>query len=297
VDTQPLVVFDGTAMLFRSYYGMSSFTSAEGIEVGGVFGVALQLASFIRRVRSRRFFIVFDAGRKTFRNEIDPSYKANRGPPPDDLVPQFGMVQEMVEALGFLHLSMPGFEADDLMATAAAECRRAAVDCWLVSPDKDLYQLVDEHVRIYHPKRKTVLGADFVLETLGVQPSAAVDYFALVGDNVDNIPGVRGIGPKAAAQLLRHFPSLDEIYERLDEVPALPIRGARSLAAKLGSSRSDAYLARSLVRLRDDVQLELGGPLLEKAQWHGPFQEADTFFERLGFDRPLRELRAVVATP
>jgi DNA polymerase-1 len=290
----PLVVFDGTAMLFRAYYGMGSFTSTDGVEIGGVFGVALQLASFMRRARTRRFFVVFDAGRKTFRNEIDPSYKANRGAPPEDLVPQFALVQEMVDVLGFLHRSLPGFEADDLMATAAAQCRQAGVDCWLVSPDKDLYQLVDEHVRIYHPKKKLVLGADFVLDTLGVPPSAAVDYFALVGDNVDNIPGVRGVGPKAAAQLLQHFQGLDEIYARLDEVPNLPIRGAKSLAAKLGAARSDAFLARSLVRLKDDVQMSIEGALHEKAEWKGPYQEADAFFERLGFARPLQEMRALV---
>jgi DNA polymerase I len=292
----PLVVFDGTAMLFRAYYGMGNFTSTDGVEVGGVFGVALQLASFIRRARTRRFFIVFDAGRKTFRNTIDPSYKANRGAPPEDLVPQFALVQEMVDALGFLHLSIPGFEADDLMATAASQCREAQVDCWLVSPDKDLYQLVDDRVRIYHPKKKLVLGADYVLDTLGVPPAAAVDYFALVGDNVDNIPGVRGVGPKAAAQLLQHFEGLDDLYDRLEDVPSLPIRGAKSLAAKLSSARSDAFLARSLVRLKDDIPLGIDGPLHERAEWKGPYAEADAFFERLGFARPLRDMRAL-ATP
>ena len=293
MSQDPLVVFDGTAMLFRAYYGMGSFKSQDNTEIGGVFGVALQLVSMIRRSRSRRYFVVFDAGRRTFRNDIDPSYKANRGAPPEDLVPQFALVKEMVESLGFLTRSLPGYEADDLMASAAAECRKLGADCWLVSPDKDLYQLVDENVRIYHPKLKTVLGSDYVLQKLGVPPTAAVDYFALVGDNVDNIPGVKGVGPKAAAQLLQHFPSLDAIYNGLDEIPDLPIRGAKSLMNKLSASRSDAFLARSLVRLREDVPLELDGPLLDQSQWEGPNESADAFFEALGFDRPLRELRAI----
>ena len=293
MDEHPLVVFDGTAMLFRAYYGMSSFRSADGTEVGAVFGVALQIVAMIRKARSRRFFFVFDAGRRTFRNDIDPSYKANRGEPPADLVPQFELVCKLVDSLGFLQCQQIGFEADDLMATAAAICRRNGVDCWLVSPDKDLYQLVDEHVRIYHPKHKTVLGTDYVLQTLGVPPSRAVDYFAMVGDNVDNIPGVKGIGPKAAANLLTHFPSLEAIYERLDEVPNLPIRGAKALKTKLESSRSDAFLARSLVRLKDDVPMGIGDELLNQCQWEGPSDNADAFFAQLPSDRPLRDLRRI----
>ena len=294
-----IVVIDGTALLFRAYYGARPAESVDGTPIGAVLGTARTLVDMMGRARTSHVVVVFDAGQRTFRNTLDPAYKANRGAPPPDLVPQFDLVQEMVRALGFATLCVPGFEADDLMATLARQAHQQGWGTWLLSPDKDLYQLVNDTppgVRVFHWHNRTVIDGAEVFARIGVSPEFAVDYFALVGDSSDNVRGVRGVGPKAASALVSSFGSLAQIYARLDDVPTLKVRGAKSLRDKLEAGREDAELALELVTLKDDVSVGVDGQLGPWAQWMGPKEEARAVFERFGVDAPLRAMRTIHAS-
>ncbi|TNF23496.1 MAG: DNA polymerase I, partial [Deltaproteobacteria bacterium] len=229
-DTEDaLVVLDGTAIVYRAFHGGARWDAADGTEVGAVHAFGQKLARWLTRARSRRFAVVWDAAGDSFRKRIDPGYKAHRKAPPESLRTQIDLARRMTAALSLTSLAVRGFEADDLMATLASRGRADGLATWLVSPDKDLYQLVLDAapaVRLFNPVSKTVFDEARVAATLGVPPGAAVDYFALAGDASDGVPGVRGVGPRTAVELIQAFGSLDGLYARLPEVAALPIRGA-----------------------------------------------------------------------
>lgn len=285
-------IADGTAALFRAYFGMRSVQSPDGVEVGGLLGLGQWLARLVVEQRPSHIALVFDAGQRTFRNDIDAAYKANRGDPPEDLVPQFDRALRMVDALGFVRFCVPGYEADDLMATLAKKIRKTRRAGVLVTPDKDILQLVNERTLVMEPKNFGLVDAAQVEERYGVRPEQMVDYQALCGDSSDNIPGVRGVGPKSAAQLLRAFNDLDNLYEELDRVAEMDIRGAKSLATKLRTHKVDAQRSRQLVALRDDVELNTENARLADLRYQGPRADADQLFDEFGFHAPLRKLRA-----
>lgn len=292
-----LWVIDATALLFRAYYGMPPRLSPTGEPVGAVLGLGHLLRHLLRRA-PERVALVFDAGRTTFRNRLDPRYKANRGEPPPDLAPQFERAREFGAAAGFVTLCVPDFEADDLMATLARRAAAVGLRTRLFSVDKDLCQLVRDAppgVVIEDPRTQEVHDEAGVVRRMGVRPSQVVDYMALVGDSSDNIPGVPGVGPKAAQALLAAFADLDAIYGALDEVAALPLRGAKALAARLAAGRDEAFLARELVRLHDAVPLG-ALDLHAHTRWRGPRDDAEPFFAALGSVGALRGLRALAAT-
>lgn len=302
--TPELLVVDGTAQLFRAYYGGGDRMAPDGTPVGGVMGVVQRLARLLRFERPKRVVAVFDAGQRTFRNDMDERYKANRGAPPPDLVPQFPLCREAVAALGLSTWCVPGFEADDLMATLARMATELGWRSRLLSVDKDLLQLVrdgDAPVVQEDPRSGQVYDEAGVFARLGVWPRQVVDYMALVGDSSDNVPGVKGVGPKTAAALIAEFGDLDGVFAGLDRVAQLKIRGAKTLGARLNAGRAEADLARRLVRLRADVDLELpSGGLAEAACWSGPAQNVDRFFGRLGLRGPgasLRTLAQEIASP
>ena len=294
-DAPTLLVIDGTALLFRVYYGMPSRRAQNGVEVGDVMGVCHQLLGILRRRLEDHVVVVYDAGQKTFRNRIDPSYKANRGDPPDDLVPQFDLVKEASSALGFLSLTLIDYEADDLMATLAVHAREAGMRTRLVAIDKDLCQVVDDGapaIDICDPKTDVLTDAAGVVERLGVRPEQVVDFMALTGDSTDNIKGVKGVGPKAAQALLAAFGSLDDILDNLARIEFLSARGAKGLAKKMEAGREDVLLARRLVRLDEAVPISVdAATIAELGRWRGPQPEAEQFFHGLGIRGPLAGLR------
>ena len=260
VEAQPeLLVIDATALLFRAYFGMRPRRAPDGTEVGAVFGLAQLVLQIVRREGARRVALVYDAGRTTFRNRIDPRYKAQRGEPPPELVPQFDLALRMGQALGFAAYSVPDYEADDLMATLARVGREEGLAVRLCSVDKDVCQLVRDAgpaTRVMDPKTGALCDEAGVRQRMGVPPRQVVDAMALIGDSSDNIPGVRGIGPRAAVALLEAFEHLEGIYADLGRVEALALRGAKGLAQKLAAGREEAFLARRLVQLCDAAPLE-----------------------------------------
>jgi len=282
---QPLVIVDITAVLFRMYFGKIRHRTPDGLEVGGVLGVAMVLRKLIEKSRPRYLVAVFDAAQKTFRNEIYTDYKANRGLPPDELVPQFSLSYELVKALGIPAFRMQGFEADDLMASLACQARRNGLSVHMASTDKDLHQLISDEkpfIRQFDIKKEKITDTAAVLESYGIRPDQMVDYQALQGDAVDNVPGVAGIGAKSASQLLQHFGSLEGIYADLDGIAGIGIRGAKRVRACLEKGREQAFMSRELVRLRTDLDLDVADEVfVEEMAWNGPPKEAVDFFEDL----------------
>jgi len=254
--TKPLVIVDITAILFRKYFSGMSHHTPEGLEIGGVWGVCTTLRDIIRTVKPKYFACVFDAGQKTFRNDIDENYKANRGAPPPELIPQFDMSYDLCRALGIASFRMKGFEADDLMATLATLSVKQNIPVQMITVDKDLNQLVQDHptpvVRINFHK-KQLFTRETVKDSMGVYPSQCNDVMALIGDAVDNIPGVRGFGAKRSAELITRFHDLDSIYENL-EILKEEKKWSR-LANILEQERDSAYRSLQLVTLKKDIQL------------------------------------------
>ena len=264
-------LIDGTAYLFRGYYSVRPVHAADGTPVNAVLGLGNALARLLRDRDPSHVAVAFDAGRYTFRHRIDPAYKANRGDPPEDLVPQFALAQQLTEAMGLATIGVPDFEADDVLATLTTISRESALDVVLVSGDKDLGQLLEPGVRLFDLARAIEFGAEDLPARMGVRADQLVDLLALMGDSSDNIPGVRGVGPKAASALLGHFDSLEAIYASLEEVETLSVRGARSLRRKLEEFRADAERSRELATVRRDVPLGLE---VDDLRWEGADPDA-----------------------
>ncbi len=280
-------------MLCRAFFGAPGRLSPRGIEVGALVTMTARVARIMARARAKHFAFVFDPGDRTFRHTLDARYKAKRPETPAPLKTQFELAKTAVRMMGFPVFCVPGFEADDLMATLSRRARAEGLGVWLVSPDKDLGQLLTEDapcVRMFDPGRRRVIDVDAFREAHGVSPKQAVDYFALTGDSSDNVCGVPGVGPKAAQVLIETFGSLEGIYQNLETIPSLSVRGARSLAAKIEAGRDEAFLARDLVRLRSDVPVEISGRIKALTQWREPHPEAACFFRDIGTLGPLRRL-------
>ncbi|MBE0566297.1 MAG: flap endonuclease [Krumholzibacteria bacterium] len=274
---------DGMAYVFRSYYAMRPMAAPDGTPINAVFGLGLTLQKFLADHRPELLVCCFDAGARTFRNDLYPAYKANRGAPPPDLVPQFDLCRELVARLGIATAMQPGWEADDLIATLTDRLRKDGCEVVIVTGDKDLAQLLGPGVRIWNLAKDEWWDEAGVPARLGVRASQVADLLALTGDAVDNVPGVRGVGPKAAAALLAEFGDLDAIYAGLDRVALLPLRGARGLRDKLAAGREDALLSRRL------VQLDRGAPCVcapEDLRYRGAESgPLDAFASRWGLGR------------
>jgi len=250
-------LIDGMAYVFRSFFAMRSMSAPDGTPINAVFGLGMTLQKLLREHKPELVACCFDAGAKTFRNDIFPAYKANRGAPPEELIPQFDLCRELVGCMGIATVTCPGYEADDVMATLAARLVAAGHEVVIVTGDKDMAQVLGPRVRIYNLAKDDWWTEDGVPERMGVRAEQVRDFLALKGDAVDNIPGVRGVGEKAATALLGAFADLDAIYADLDRVETLPVRGAKSLRAKLELDRDNAMLSRRLADLDREAPCDL----------------------------------------
>ncbi len=250
-------LIDASVYIFRGYFALpSSITDEQDRPVNAVHGFTDFLCGFLAGTQPRQLAVAFDESlTSSFRNELYPDYKANRDPAPEDLKYQFQVCRAMVEALGLVGLASDRYEADDIIATLATRAQAQGKPVVILSRDKDLAQLLQPADRLWDYAGDVWMDAEAVAAKFGVGPAQMLDYQALVGDAVDNIPGIRGIGPKAAAALLAHFGDLDRLYERLDEVPGLTLRGAKRLHLLLGEGRDMAYLSRELCRMVTDAEL------------------------------------------
>ncbi|MFQ5984774.1 MAG: DNA polymerase I [Alphaproteobacteria bacterium] len=248
-------LIDGSGFIFRAFHALPPLTRGDGTPVNAVLGFINMLLKLLEDHRPDHIAIVFDAARTTFRNEIYPAYKANRPDPPEELVPQFGLVREATRALNLPSIEIDGFEADDVIATYTRMALEAGAEVTVVSSDKDLMQLVGGRVGMFDALRSRRIGVDEVKEKFGVGPERVGDVLALAGDSTDNVPGVPGIGVKTAAELINAFGDLEAVLARADEVRQPKRRET------LVTHADEARLSRRLVELRRDapVPVDLDG--------------------------------------
>ena len=285
----PVYLVDASVYIFRAWFSMpDAFVNGAGEPTNAVYGFSGFLCSLLEQTAAEHVAVAFDESLTTsYRNEIYPDYKANRDPAPQELKRQFGWARAVAEAMGLQCYGDGRYEADDLIGTLATYWRARGHPICIVTADKDLAQLVGESDHWWDFSRNQKLNAVQLTEKFGVTPRQMADFLALTGDAVDNIPGVPGIGPKSAAALLRHFGDFDSLYDRLDEVPALGIRGAASMHRKLLEHRDAAELARRLTVIETAVESALAAPGLLRG-------EVDTarlnrLFDELAFGGMLRQ--------
>ena len=256
-DASRLILVDGSSYLFRAFHALPPLTNSKGMNTGAAKGVIGMLKRLQADNPADQLVVIFDAKGPTFRNDIYSEYKANRPPMPEELREQIEPIHSVIRAMGLPLISISGVEADDVIGTlsvmAAAQHRHVLIS----TGDKDMAQLVNDYVTLVNTMTQTVLDRDGVIEKFGVPPELIIDLLALMGDSVDNIPGVAGVGEKTALALLQNLGGVSDIYTNLDRVPELPVRGAKSLGDKLLVSQEMAELSYILATIKTDCDLEL----------------------------------------
>ncbi len=279
-------LIDGPVYIFRAYHSLPAMNAPDGTPTNAAYGFVNTLLRYLSSANVTHAAVAFDFSEKCFRNAIEPGYKAQRGEPPADLEPQFALCVELARALGLGVFSDPDFEADDLIATLAERLLAQQASALIVSTDKDLAQLVreDGRVKLYDLAKGELRDADAVRTRFGVDPGQIPDYLGLVGDSVDNLPGVPGVGPKSAAAALRCFGRIEAIPADASAWSSAGVRGAASVAARVEAHRERALRTRALATLRRDVPglaAELSGLC-----WRGADRPAiEALFARLGWGK------------
>jgi DNA polymerase-1 len=268
MSLQPVYLVDASIYIFRAWFSISDeFVTSAGEPTNAVYGFTGFLCSLLEQTQAEHIGVAFDESLSTsYRNEIYPEYKANRDPAPEELKRQFKWARDMAESMGLSCFVDDRYEADDLIGTLARHWRERGHPVCIISSDKDLAQLVTKNDTWWDFSRNQKLSHAKIKDKFGVFPEQIADYLALTGDAVDNIPGVPGVGPKSAAALLNHFDDLDVIWERIDEVQHLSIRGAKSLQKKLSENREAAELARRLTIIETLVPSALDNPDISRSE-------------------------------
>lgn len=285
---KPLILVDGSSYLFRAYHSPPHLTNSKGEATGAIYGVVNMLKSLLNQYNPECMVVVFDAKGKTFRSDMYPEYKAHRPPMPDDLRTQIEPLHKIIEAMGLPLISIEGVEADDVIGTLAVKATEKGLKTLISTGDKDMAQLVNEHVTLINTMTNTIMDPEGVVEKFGVKAEHIIDYLAIVGDTADNIPGLPGVGPKSAQGLLNGIGSIEEIYERIDEVPTLKFRGAKSMPKKLEEFKEQLLLSYQLATIKLDVEIELN-----EDSFHIKDKNNDALIELFGqceFRRWLAEL-------
>ncbi len=248
-----LYIIDGYGLIYRSFFGFfnNPIRDSQGNNISAVYGFFSTLLKLIREYEAHYLVVAMDSAGPTFRHEMYEPYKANREAAPEELHSQVPIIVRILQALRVPTIERAGFEADDIIATLTEEAKRHSLEAIMFTGDKDLLQLVDSHTKALRPAKKgenfyRMMGESEVVEEFGIEARQVVDYLALIGDSSDNVPGVKGIGPKGAAKLLGEWEDLDAIYAHLDRV-------APGVKKKLEEGRESAYLSRDLVTLRRDL--------------------------------------------
>jgi len=288
--TAPLVLIDGSSYLYRAFHAMfkADLRNSAGEPTGAIRGVTAMLRRMISDYPDSHIAVVFDAKGKTFRDDIYADYKANRPPMPDDLRSQVEPVHDIIKAMGLPLLCVDGVEADDVIGTLAKHATDKGIDVVVSTGDKDMAQLVNQHVTLVNTMTETVMDIDGVKEKFGLPPELIIDFLALMGDKVDNIPGVPGVGEKTALALLQNLGSLKDIYNNLEAIRDLDFRGAKKMPEKLAENKDMAELSYELATIKCDVELDI--PIEELV--HQPQDSATLMelFKRFEFRSWIKEL-------
>ena len=283
-----IYLVDASVYIFRAYYSMPpDMVDRDGNPVNALFGFARVLGDLIERTRPRYIAVAFDQSlTKCFRNTIYPAYKANRDPAPADLQLQMARCMELCTFLGVSAFASPEYEADDIIGTLLHSMRRKGVRSTVITRDKDMAQLIGDGDVYWDFGGREPFGYHDIEGRFGVVPERFADYLALMGDAVDNIKGVPGIGPKTAAALMKQFASLDELYSDLEQVGKMKMRGAAAVGARLREHREAAYLARRLTEIACNMPLEVTAEALQRRL--PDLTGLNTFYDAQGFGPMLR---------
>lgn len=289
MKTKTLYLLDAHALCYRSFYAVKGLINSKGQPTNAVFGFVNALRKMMKDFSPEYFAVCFDKDGKGFRQERYADYKIQRPPMPDDLRSQMGLIRSVVDGYRLGVMEIAGYEADDLIAAAARMFAGKNMDVVIISDDKDLFQLVGDHVRVYSPRKEELLDEDGIERVFGVRPEQVADFLGLAGDSSDNIPGVQGIGKVTAQKLVQQFGSLENIYASLESI------SSRSVRDKLSAQKDQAFLSRELVQLRSDAPLSA-----DPEDWK--VRDADTaklvdLFTELEFHRFVTDLKPSAGTP
>ncbi len=246
---QKIFLVDTSSLFFRAFYAVRPLTSPSGMPTNAIYGFLSMLIRLLKEEKPDYLVFCYDRKEPSFRKDIYSEYKANRSETPEDLIPQIPYIKKLADVMGISSIEMQSYEADDLIGTLAKMAEKNNMQAYIVSGDKDFGQLVSDHIFLYDTMKDHTLGVEGVIEKWGIHPKKFIDYLALVGDTSDNIPGVKGIGPKGAQKLLEDFGSLEGIYQHIDEIKG-------SVKDKLIANKENAFLSYKLVTIVTDIALE-----------------------------------------
>ena len=287
-STSPLVLVDGSSYLFRAFHGLPPLTNSKGQDTGAIYGVVNMLRSLMTTYKPSHIAVVFDAKGKTFRDDIYKEYKANRPPMPDELRSQIKPLHNIIRAMGFPIIVEDGVEADDVIGTLARQASAQGIECVISTGDKDMAQLVDQHVTLINTMTNTTMDISGVNEKFGVPAELIIDYLAMKGDKVDNIPGIPGVGDKSAIAMLNGIGGVKEIYANLDKIATLEFRGAKTMGAKIAQYEEQAMLSYQLATIECGLKLEYEPTTLNMGEMDKA--ELQTLFAEYEFKRWLAEV-------
>jgi DNA polymerase-1 len=283
-----LHLIDGSGYVYRAFHALPALSTSRGLPTNAVLGFANMLSKLLREERPDHVAVVFDAPGGTFRDTLYAAYKETRAPMPDELRPQIPYIRRLVAALRLPVIEEPGVEADDVLGTLAAQASRTGLETVIVTGDKDMMQLVDVRTTLYDTMRDRRAGVPEVRERFGVEPGLVPDVLGLMGDAIDDIPGVPGIGEKTAMALVQRVGPVETILERLDLVEQIGLRGAKKVRETLAREAEAARLSKTLATIRRDVPVQLD---LEALRWAGPDREQlRTLLAELEMRSLLRDL-------
>jgi len=281
-----LFLVDGSAYIFRAFFAIPPLTNSAGLPTNAIFGFTNILLKFLKQYQPHYVAVALDAGRVTFRNELFAEYKGNRPEAPADLVPQFPYFRKVLDALNLPLLELPGYEADDIIATLCDRLAQQGCELVVVSSDKDLMQLVTDGIKLLDSAKDRWIGKEEVREKFGVTPEQVIEVMGLMGDAVDNIPGVKGIGEKTASALIQQFQTLENLFAHLDEIEQMKLRGAKRIRQILETGKDKAFLSRDLATVKRDVPIEVGLPELQFTGFN--LEKIRTLFTELEFTNLIK---------
>ena len=289
----PFILVDGSSYLFRAFHGLPPLTNSKGQDTGAIYGVVNMLKSLIKQYNPTHMAVIFDAKGKTFRDDIYKEYKANRPPMPEELRSQIAPLHTIIKAMGLPVIVESGVEADDVIGTLAKHATEKGIDTLISTGDKDMAQLVNKHVTLINTMTNQLMDVEGVNTKFGIPPELVIDFLALKGDKVDNIPGVPGVGDKSAQALLNGIGGIDEIYKNLDKIADLSFRGSKSMAAKMEEYEEQARLSYTLATISIDLELDYDVETLMPCQADN--EQLRDLFAEYEFKRWHAEVSALLA--
>ena len=289
----PFILVDGSSYLFRAFHGLPPLTNSKGQDTGAIYGVVNMLKSLIKQYNPTHMAVIFDAKGKTFRDDIYKEYKANRPPMPDELRSQIEPLHAIIKAMGLPVIVESGVEADDVIGTLAKHATEKGIDTLISTGDKDMAQLVNEHVTLINTMTNQLMDVEGVNTKFGIPPELVIDFLALKGDKVDNIPGVPGVGDKSAQALLNGIGGIDDIYKSLEKIADLSVRGSKSMAAKMQEYEEQARLSYTLATISIDLDLDYDVEALMPCQADN--EQLRDLFAEYEFKRWHAEVSALIA--